>query len=392
MKKLNDYKNKPERGKKRTYVILVLIILIILVVGFIYLFKMYNSRYHRYKIVSSVANTDNTSSYISYRGGVIKYSKNGAIAYKKNGETLWNIPYEMSNPISDICGKYAVISDREGKRIYLFDEKGLIGSVTTLYSILDVDIASQGVIAVQMYEDDSNYIHMYYVGRTVTHKGKEEDLIVDIKKGVKDNGYLMDIDMSKDGKKIAVDFFLVTSGKIFSDLGFFNYGDVGQNAIDNFMGGIPFEGTVIPKIKFLNNDVICAFKDYGFIIYSMSETPKLIKEITFKHNIKSIFYNEKYIGVVLDEDTKTPKKLLLYNLNGKKILDQKLDFTYKEILLSRNEIIMYNDTTCVILRFNGKEKFKYTFDTNIKAFYGSSNQSRYLLVTSSEISEIKLHN
>lgn len=387
---LNDFKNRIKKYQKRRTFMIGLVFLVIVIIVITCLYKIDHTCYHSYKIVSSIPNKGVSSSYIAYRDGFIKYNKDGAIAYKKNGNALWNVPYEMNDPIADICGKHAVISDREGKLIYLFNEKGLIGTITTLYDILDVDIASQGVIAVQMYEGDNNYIQLYYEDGTVLSDNNHDDMLVDIKKNVMDHGYLMDIALSKDGKKLAAYFFFVTSENILSNLGFYNYGEVGKNAVDNFMGGFSYKDTVITKIEFLTNDVICAFKDKGFMLYSMPEKPKLIFEKTFEHNIQSICYNDKFIGVVLDEESSTTNQLLLYNLKGEKILDQKLDFLYDKILLSENDIILYDNTTCLIIRSNGKEKFKYSFHSNIEAIFPSNYANKYLLVTDSKISEIAL--
>jgi hypothetical protein len=215
-------------------------------------------------------------------------------------------------------------------------------------------------------------------------------MLVDMKKNIMEYGYLMDFALSNDGKKLAVDFLSVTTEKIVSNIGFYNYGVVGQNEVDNFMGGFPYDDIVIPTITFLSNDLVCAFKDNGFVLYSMPEIPKIINEITLERKIQSVFFNEKYIGIILENEEATPKQLLLYDLKGRKILDQELDFVYDKILLSGNEIIMYNNTACTIIKSNGKEKFKYTFNNNLEAFYSSDHMNKYMLVTASEISEIVL--
>lgn len=382
-------KNNDIRRRRywRRKIIVCLVILLILFVGFVY--KMNSSNYNTYKIVSSIPNKGNASGCISYRNGVIKYSKDGA-SYNKDGKVIWNFSYEMNDPIADVSGNYAVISDRGGKLLYIFNEIKCVGRVTTLYDIVKVAIASQGVVAAQMSDDDNNYVQFYYENGSIVLDSNQKNMLVDIKKNIKDFGYLMDIDISKDGKKLVLDFFLLTTGKLLSNLGFYNYGEVGQNKVDRFVGGYPYEDIVIPRIVFLRNDVVCAFKDNGFMIYSMPEEPELIYEKTFERKIQSIIYSEKYVGVVLTEENSTPKQILLYDLKGSKILDQNLDFEYSKILLSGDEIIMYNNTTCFIIKSNGVEKFKQTFDTDIRAFLPSNHNNKYILVNDSKILEIVL--
>jgi hypothetical protein len=340
--------------------------------------------------VNSISNKGEASKYIDYENGVIKFNNNGSIAYGKDSKILWNCSYEMSDPIVDVCGEYAVISDKEGKRFDIFNINGRVGSVTTLYNINDVEIASQGVVAVQMYDNDNNYIQLFYEDGTVVSDSIQDSILVDMKKNIVDYGYLMDIALSKNGKKLAVDFLSITTGKLHTNIGFYNYGEIGQNEVDNFMGGFPYDDIVIPTITFLSNEVVCAFKDNGFTIYAIPEQPKLIDEITLERKIQSVFYDEKYIGIILKKEKDTPKQLLLYDLKGRKILDQILDFEYDKILLSGNEIVMYNNLTLMIVKLNGKVKFKHTFDNNIEAFYSSNHLNKYMLVTASEISEIEL--
>ena len=67
------------------------------------------------------------------------------------------------------------------------------------------------------------------------------------------------------------------------------------------------------------------------------------------------------------------------------MLDMKLDFKYDNIYLSGEEIIMFNDLSCVIYKANGKEKFRYTFTTNISALYPINHLDRYFMVNPTEI-------
>ena len=68
----------------------------------------------------------------------------------------------------------------------------------------------------------------------------------------------------------------------------------------------------------------------------------------------------------------------------------KTDFDYKSIYLSGDEIILFNDLSCVIYKTDGKEKFRYTFTTNISALYPINHLDRYYMVNPQEIIEIKL--
>jgi hypothetical protein len=380
--------NNNSINKKRFPIKVIYICLLcipILYIGFLHLRK--NSSYSTYKIISSLSNLETTSNYINYRNGIIRYEKNGAV-YIKEGKIIWNYSYEMNDPIVDVCEEYAVISDRGNKLLCIFNEKKCVGRINTLNTIITSKISSKGVVAVMMSDHDNYYVQLYYENGPLVVDSTQENMLVDMKMGIEKYGHLIDFAISKDGKKIVLNMLNLTSGKIRSNLGFYNYGEVGQNKIDRLVGGLPYENIIFPKIVFLNNDLVCAFKDKGFMIYSMPETPELVVDKTFEGKIKSVIYNEKYVGVVLEEES-SPSKILLFNLKGKKILDKKFDFEYSHIFLSGNEIIMYNETTCYILRTNGTEKFRHTFD-DIKAFLPCDSINRYVLVNELDILEIEL--
>jgi hypothetical protein len=387
---LRDYGNRKKRYQKiRSYIISILLLAIVLI-GIIYWFWLSNMKYHSYKVTNTSAVTgENELEYISYKDAVVKYSKDGAEAIDKTGKTIWKGSYEMKDPIADTCGNYVVIADRGNKIFYIYNEKGEVGSITTLYDIDKVEIAKQGVVAALMENEDTNYVKLYYLDGSVVSKSEDANMLSEMVKDVSEVGYPLDIALSEDGKKLIVSFLSVNSGKLLSNIGFYNFGEVGKNYTNNFMGGYNYEG-IIPSITFLNNDEACVFKENGFILYNMPETPNVDHEETFDRKIKSVFYSDKYVGVVLAGEEGASKELMLYNLKGKKVLDKKIDFDYNKIILSGEDIIMYDNLSCRIIKTNGKEKFQYTFSSNLSAFYPINNLDRYFLINGSEISEIML--
>ncbi len=130
-----------------------------------------------------------------------------------------------------------------------------------------------------------------------------------------------------------------------------------------------------------------------FSLYSMKEKPELIfesKEL-FKDEIKSVFYNSKYIGFVLyNNDTNMPYIMHIYNTNGKEVLAQVFDTNYTDIKFANNDILIYNNSSCEIFNIKGVKKFEYTFDKDIVYMTGTPKHNRYLLADPDSVSEIKL--
>jgi hypothetical protein len=53
-----------------------------------------------------------------------------------------------------------------------------------------VEIVSQGVVAVQMYDNDNNYIQFYYENGTIVSDNVQAYMLIDVLKEIMDNGYL----------------------------------------------------------------------------------------------------------------------------------------------------------------------------------------------------------
>jgi hypothetical protein len=322
-----------------------------------------------------------TTKFISYQSAVIRYSRDGAEAVDKDGKQIWNGSYEMDKPIADTCGQYAVIADQGGKSVEIFDNKGGAGRITTVYDIIKVRIASQGVVAVLMESGNTNYITLY---------DKDGTVLVDQATDMLKDGYPIDIALSVDGQKLITDYLSIKEGKEVSILTFYNYGEVGQNWSDGIMGAYTFDGTVIPRVAFNNNDTVCAYKDNGLMIFEYQELPKVILEQNFEEKISSVLYNKKNAGVVLEEGDGGSRKLVLYDLLGKKSLEKRIDFNFSHIEMTEEEIIMNDNMSCIIMKPDGRVKFKYTFDTGITSLIPVNHLDRYILISDKKISQIAL--
>ncbi len=379
---VRDYKSRKKRVRRIRITVILALIIALAIGGSIYLYSLLNKSYKSCEVINSSENViESDTGFIGYQSAVVRYSKDGAEAIDKDGKRLWNGSYEMDKPIADTCGKYAVIADQGGKSIEIYNEKGSAGRITTMYKIVKVRIASQGVVAVLMEEDDTNYITLY---------DKDGTVLVDQATGTAEDGYPIDIALSEDGQKLITDYLSIKGGKMVGVISFFNFGEVGQNWTDGFMGAFTFEDLVVPRVAFNDNDTVCAFKDNGFMVFEYKEQPKLVFEQNFEEKIQSVLYNKANAGVVLEEGDGGYRKLILYDLQGKKSLEKKLDFNFSHIEMTDEEIIMNDNMSCIILKPNGRVKFNHTFDTGISALIPINNLDRYILVSDSKISQIAL--
>jgi hypothetical protein len=379
---VRDYGNRKKRVRRRRNFVIAAAFIALLIGGGVYIYNLYNKNYTSYEVFNSMDNpVESGTKYLYYDGGVLKYSKDGAAAIAKDGSLRWNGSYEMKKPVVDICEKYLVIADQGGTTLKIYDEEGVAGSISTVNNIIKAEVSKKGVVAALLEEEGNNYIKLYDADGTE---------LAEIATNTAENGYPIDIALSNNGEKLITSYLSVTSGELVGITTFYNFGEVGQNWTDRMMGAYNFEGLIVPRVIFNNNDAACIFKENGIMIFKYSERPEVVKEEKYEAKIESILHSEKYVGVVLEKGESGYRELILYNLDGSKILDQRLDFDFNNIYLSDEEIIMYDNVSCVIMKLSGKVKFKYTFDTNIAALYPVNHLDRYFFINDTRISQISL--
>ncbi|MSS64561.1 DUF5711 family protein [Velocimicrobium porci] len=386
----NDNKRyeKEKKRHKRAVVLTISTCTIAAVCLFAYILNnVINKHYLGYEVVKTIPRQDSSSvTYAKYKDGLLKYSHDGASAIDGEGKTLWNGSYDMNNPSVDICGDFAVIGDIGGKEWYVYNGSDSGTKFEETLPIAQIKIAGQGVVAVLLNDKDSNEIHLY------NPYDSSQMLLAKIPTNLSEDGYPIDIDLSNDGKKIVTSYMGVSKGEIQCKVSFYNFDDVGKDKVNRMVGGVDFGTDLIHKVDFVNDDTVCMFGEKGFFVYSMGELPEEVFKKTFKNQtIKSIVMNENYIGCILQsKDGSAEYPLTLYRYNGKKVLEQKINYQYDEVKLEDDEILFTSDMECNILRTNGSEKLHTVFDKKIDYVFHLSGKENYIFIDESKINKVKL--
>ncbi len=346
--------------------------------------------YKSYEVLSSIEKTDNVSvSYQIVGDGLLRYSKDGVSYSETLDEMIWNQSFEMASARVVTCGDYMAIGDIGSNQVRIFNEFGQVGGLTTTHPIVDLAVATQGVVAVALSEGDANYIKMYDM------EGTE---LVSIKTSIGQMGYPLDFALSPDGLKLVVNYLTIIDGLLQTKMVFYHFGEAGNNEIDHVMGTFIYE-EVCPKLEFIDESTLAVYKETGFSLYSMTYYPEVLVEVDFGQEIKSLFVSDKYLGFIfrnnmeVAEGEKEPEGLYhmeVYTTAGRLYMEQDFDFEYENVACNNREIIMYNDSQCVTYTFGGKEKFTYTFDEPIIKLLPKNTADEYILIGSSSIAEIRL--
>ena len=86
----------------------------------------------------------------------------------------------MQAPFVDVCGTTAVIADQQGMQVYVFDEEGLKGQFQTKLPIQKARVATQGVVAVILADDDVTWVNFYDASGTLIAENRTtiDDLVI----------------------------------------------------------------------------------------------------------------------------------------------------------------------------------------------------------------------
>ena len=381
-----EHNKRVQREISRRKKIVFFTVLIVAAVAGIVIYVMLHKEYKGYKVVKSAeTNYENTASYVQFAGNLLKYTPDGVSYINANGDTVWSAGINMLMPMAVTSGDYAVIADMSGNSVCVFNTSGQVSSLTMPYAICDVDVASQGAFAVMLESDKTNYVNLY---------DKNGNAVYEMQTTLDKSGYPLDMTISDDGRKLFTSYINIAGNSVQDNLAAYNFGDVGQNSnADRMVGGYMFENEVVPKVEFIDNDTVAAFGTNTISIYDMKEKPSFKTDIKFENEIRSVFYNKDYIGVIQDNQEEASEhmyKVQVYDLKGNKKFDDYIDFPYSNVYAADKEIIISGGNNCLIYRKDGSVKFDGTLSGNINSIVPSGNHLEYIVVYDTVTETIKL--
>ena len=349
------------RMLKRAGIVLGILILLWFLLYIYHQVRTYDS--HEAKVTEdrqdSVANT-----YLEFQGNILKYSNDGAFYTDTSNGLIWNKTYEMSNPVVGISAKYAAIGDEKGTLVYIFDKDGLCGKIETTKPIVRVK-----------------------TGKTLA----EGELHVE------NSGYPMDIALSKDGKQFAVSMLDISDGTIKSSIAFYNFDSAGEKKIDHVVGTKKYSDIIIPQIEFLENDNLIAVSNQKLMLLEVSGKPQEKKSIKYGSRLRTFFYNGKYIGLILDNESSSKEEkndvycMQIYDNRGALVKEKTFSRTYRKAeFLNNNEVCLLNDNECTIFTLRGVEKYHEAWDKSIYKVLPGRTASRYTFILDGETVQAKL--
>lgn len=381
---LSEFYRKIRIHRIKIFVLIFVIVGIVIGLGCAVFLYLDSKTYNSFEVMERTEYDDSEAAeYLEFQGNVLQYTQDGAVYSDLSGNVIWNQTYEMETPRITLCEEYLAIYEQGGTRIFIMDLKGQQGSIYTTIPIQRVSIAAQGTVAVLMEDSGTSHLRMYQKDGKQLAAGELH---------IENSGYPLDIALSNDAQKLAVSMLDISAGTVGSTVVFYNYGTVGQNEIDNIVGSYSYANMVIPRIRFVSNDRLLAFGDTKVLIYEGKQKPVVAKEVEVSKEIRSVYYNDNYFGLVCDNpDASEGYRTIIYNLGGGKVLEQNFNMDYTEIGFLQNDLICIRSEKKVVLyTMRGTKKFEYRFDRNVYDVISGDSQLEYLVILSGESDRIRL--
>ena len=313
---------------------------------------------------------------------MLKYGDESVSLLSQSGETLWSQNYEMSSPESSIRGSTAVIYDKRGTSMYVIRTSGPVGPVATDFPIVKAEVAENGSIAAILEDGEKTWINYY---------ASDGSLIVENQTRMENNGYPLDLAVSPDGEVISVSYLMVESGEISSQVVFYNFGQEGQEQVDNIVAEFTYEDTVVPDLVYFDNNTCVAFRDDGFSVFQGNDIPEERKSEEIDQQLISLFYNEEYFGIVTaGEEQESTYLMTLYDSSGRERSSRGFDMEYQSISFSGEKVILCAGTQVEMYNLNGRLKFQGDIQEGMVRNLFRMSRNRYFLISDEGISMIQL--
>lgn len=371
--------------RHRLSVFLRILIVLAVIAGIAAIFWIQQKRrnYTDYEVTSTVKRDTSTNATSVLLGDrILSYSNDGANCCDLKGKTVWNETFEMQNPILAVSHSMAAIADYDGGQIYVVDKEESLGEITTNMPIREISVSDDGVVAAILDDSKVTWIYLY---------SAQGDTLAYFKTTMSQSGYPLSVSISPNSTLVAVSYLQSGSGKVSTGIAFFNFGDVGQNEVDNYMSGYNYDDTVVPDVQFMNNQTAFAVADNRLMFYEGSQKPVSKSETLLDAQVQSVYYNDQYVGLVTYDTSGTNKYMLtVYDASGTVKFRKGFNTEYRNIVMTGGNIYIYGDTQCLIYNLFGTQKFAGTLNQDISLIVPGNSISKMAIVSQNSISELKL--
>lgn len=326
--------------------------------------------------------------YEPFKRGFLKYSKDGVSYIGEKNETYWSSSFEMKDPVIDVNGAYAVIADRTGNILQIFDEKhGKIGECRTERSLDSASISAGGIVATLEEDSVASYIQFYNPDGTV--------LDITVKALLEGDGFFTALDLSDDGSQVLVGVAYLEGGVLHGKVAAYDFSEKESSGKGPMRGGVePFAGkNLISEVRYLQNGTAFAASTRGLFFFRVGEQKvEGYSSVEAEEEIRSLCFDRSYVGIVLNDTVSKngPYRIELYNSSGERVMHANFGEHYSASFVDKGTVFLLGSDTLTIFLKNGTKQFSGNVDFSLVRAVRRPGENRYLWLGASHIKEVKL--
>ena len=326
--------------------------------------------------------------YEPFKRGFLKYSKGGVSYIGEKNETYWSSSFEMKDPVIDVNGAYAVIADRTGNTLQIFDEKhGKIGECRTERSLDSASISAGGIVATLEEDSVASYIQFYNPDGTV--------LDITVKALLEGDGFFTALDLSDDGSQVLVGVAYLEGGVLHGKVAAYDFSEKESSGKGPMRGGVePFAGkNLISEVRYLQNGTAFAASTRGLFFFRVGEQKvEGYSSVEAEEEIRSLCFDRSYVGIVLNDTVSKngPYRIELYNSSGERVMHANFGEHYSASFVDKGTVFLLGSDTLTIFLKNGTKQFSGNVDFSLVRAVRRPGENRYLWLGASHIKEVKL--
>ena len=380
----DDYRSKLKKHRAMNAYRTMLFIVLILVLVLIIYARFQSHVYTGYEVLAANERTvPDSQRDIRLGHSILSYSHDGAHCIDADGKTVWDQGYEMQDIRVSECGGTVAIASYNGREVYILNEKEKLGAIKTNFPIRDVAVAQTGRVPLVLNAGDSTMINTYSPAGDLLYSGQMH---------MSGSGYPVSLALSPAGNLLCVSFIYVDAGTVKSTIAFYNLTEVGDNYTDFLVSSYDYTDLVVPEVGFLDDSTAYAVGDERFMIYKGAEQPESLGEHLLSDEIKSVFAGNGYVGLVFrSSDSDARYRMDVYDSGDNLVGKFNIDFEYTDVLFEDSDLVIYNESSCIIYTYRGKEKYNDSFRDGVRLVIPTDKAYRYVLSTSSAVETIRLN-
>jgi hypothetical protein len=322
-----------------------------------------------------------SSSYAEFGGGVLRYSADSATYYDADHKNRWEISYNMTSPKLAVSDRRVVIYDAQGSTLVICSTGGEKTRITTELPVQSAVVSDIGTTAAMMTSGNTTLIRYY------SSTGEE---ISTIRTTMNDPGTPMSMALSGDGMQLAVAYLGYTDDALDSQVRIYGFDSEGQTKVDNIIGRFSFDQRLIPEVSYIGGDNLAVFFSDGFAVIEGGNSPAIRTDVKVEGVIDSLFYNDRNIGYVLEnENGDQPFLLNVYDASGREITRTQFDFTYETVEFSGTQISLYNRGKLCVYGIDGERKYNGDCGEQPGQFF-ATGAKQYVISDSSGLKWLRL--